>query len=258
MIRINLLATERKTKAASPGFQAGQKMVLVGSVVLIATVALLGWRFWALGQQDAQVAREIQTATREEERLQQILKQVTEFENRKKVLEARLALIDELRKGQSAPVHMIDQISKALPDMTWLTSIQQAGGYTLTIQGRCMTLTSLSDFIGNLEASRYFMRPVEIIETSVVAGEDKAPELISFTIRGTFQMSGVESVAPAAAGGPGEAVVASPNLNLSKLPVVRPRSASSWQSRSCWPGRSITSSEPRRKQGLAAKTKGID
>ena len=198
MIRINLLTSERKVaKAAGPGFQAGQKLMVLGSLVLVATLVLLGWRYWALGQQEAQTKREIDAAIRDEQRLQEILKQVEEFQNRKKVLEARLNLIDELRKGQSAPVHMIDQISKALPDMTWLTQIQQSGGYTLQMTGRCLTLTSLSDFIGNLESSRYFMRPVEIIETSTVTGGQKeGPELIQFTIRGTFQMQGVESVAP--------------------------------------------------------------
>jgi len=202
MIRINLLATERRAaKAAGGGFQAGQKLVVIGSLVLIVTIALLGWRYWALGQQDAEVKREIAAATREEERLQEILKQVAEFEARKKVLEARLGLIDELRKGQNAPVHMIDQISKALPDMTWLTNLQQQAGYTITMQGRCLTLTSLSDFVGNLEASRYFARPVDIIETSVIPGEANGPELIQFTIRGTFQMAGVESVAPTTPGG---------------------------------------------------------
>jgi type IV pilus assembly protein PilN len=194
MIRINLLATERKSKAAAPGMQAGQKMMVIGSLVLVLTVALLGWRYWALGQEEAQVARAIEAAQREEARLEEILKQVREFENRRKVLEARVALIDELRKGQTAPVHMIDQISKALPDMTWLTSMTQSG-YTVTMQGRCLTLTSLSDFVGNLEASRYFIRPVEIIDSTVEEGRD-GPELIAFTIRGTFQMAGVESVAP--------------------------------------------------------------
>ena len=202
MIRINLLATERKAaKAASPGMQAGQKMMVIGSLVLVVTLAVLGWRYWALGQEEAQVAREIEAAQREEARLQEILKQVQEFENRRKMLEARVALIDELRKGQSAPVHMVDQISKALPDMTWLTGMTQ-NGYTLTIQGRCLTLTSLSDFIGNLEASRYFIRPVEIIETTTDSS-DKGPELIVFTIRGTFQMAGVESVAPPPPGAKG-------------------------------------------------------
>jgi len=202
MIRINLLATERKqAKAASPGIQAGQKMMVIGSLLLVLTVAGLGWRLWALGQEEAQIARQIEAEQREEARLQEILKQVEEFQARRKLLEARVALIDELRKGQSAPVHMVDQISKALPDMTWLTGMQQ-NGYTLTMQGRCLTLTSLSDFIGNLEASRYFIRPVEIIETTTDTS-DKGPELIVFTIRGTFQMAGVESVAPPPPGAKG-------------------------------------------------------
>lgn len=205
MIRINLLATERKTAraAAAPAMQAGQKMMVIGSLLLVLTVAALGWRFWALGQEEAQIARQIEAEQREEQRLQEILKQVEEFQARRKLLEARVALIDELRKGQSAPVHMVDQISKALPDMTWLTGMSQ-NGYTLTIQGRCLTLTSLSDFIGNLEASRYFIRPVEIIETTTdTSGRDKGPELIVFTIRGTFQMAGVESVAPPPPGAKG-------------------------------------------------------
>lgn len=206
MIRINLLATERRgAKAATGGLQSGQKMMVIGSLVLVLTAAGVGWRYWSLGQQRAEVVREIDSARREEARLQEILKQVQEFENRRKVLESRVALIDELRKGQTAPVHMVDQISRALPDMTWLTSMQQ-NGYTVTMQGRCLSLTSLSDFVGNLEASRYFGRPVEIIESSVVAagGSGSATgvqELIQFTIRGTFQMAGVDPAPPAPAKG---------------------------------------------------------
>ncbi len=197
MIRINLLATERRAaKAVSRGMEAGQKLMVVGSLILVMTLAALGWRYWALGQQAAQIEEDIVAAQREEARLQEILRQVEEFEARKVMLEARLALIDELRKGQNAPVHMIDQMSRALPDMTWLTNVTQAG-YTLTIQGRCLTLTSLSDYIGNLEGSRYFIRPVEIVESAVVPGDGKTtPDLISFTIRGTFQMAGIDSVAP--------------------------------------------------------------
>ena len=199
MIRINLLNAERRTvKAVSRGFEAGQKMMILGSLILLLTVAALGWRYWSLGQQAAQIEAEIEAAAREEQRLQEILRQVREFEARKALLQQRVDLIDELRKGQNAPVHMIDQVSRALPEMTWLTNIQQApDGYTLTMQGRCLTLTSLSDFIGNLEGSRYFIRPVEIVESSVVPGsEGKSPDLISFTIRGTFQMAGIDSVAP--------------------------------------------------------------
>ncbi|MGE0865593.1 MAG: PilN domain-containing protein [Vicinamibacterales bacterium] len=195
MIRINLISERRSVKAVSKGFQAGQKITVIGSLLLVLTLVGVGWRYWAIGQQEAQVAREIAAAQREELRLAEILKQVTEFETRKAQLEQRVALIDELRKGQNAPVHMIDQVSRALPDMTWLTGIRQEG-YALTIQGRCLTLTSLSDFVGNLEASRYFVRPVEIVDSVVVSGNGTTPDLIQFTIRATFQMAGIDPPAP--------------------------------------------------------------
>ena len=50
----------------------------------------------------------------------------------------------------------------------------------------------MSDFVGNLEATRYFQRPVEIVESEVVNGQNDGPDLISFTIKGTFQMAGID------------------------------------------------------------------
>jgi len=200
MIRINLLAERRNVKAVSKGFQVAQKITVIGSLLLVLTLVGVGWRYWALGQQHAEVVREVAAAQREEQRLAEILNQVAEFDARKQQLQQRVTLIDELRKGQNAPVHMIDQVSRALPDMTWLTSVKQ-DGFTLTLQGRCLTLTSLSDFVGNLEASRYFARPVEIVDSAVVSGDGKTPDLIQFTIRGTFQMAGVDAPPPVGKGG---------------------------------------------------------
>jgi len=91
---------------------------------------------------------------------------------------------------------MIDQVSRSLPDMTWLTALRQVG-YNITIEGRCLTLTSLSDYVGNLEASRYFARPVEIVTSSVVPTQN-GPDLIQFTIRATFQMAGIDPEPPTA------------------------------------------------------------
>ena len=80
MIRINLLAADRRTvKGGSKPFEAGQKMMILGSLILVLTVAGLGWRYWALEQQAAQLEADIQAAQREEARLQEILRQVQEF-----------------------------------------------------------------------------------------------------------------------------------------------------------------------------------
>jgi type IV pilus assembly protein PilN len=200
MIRINLVAGERRaTKGATKRFDAAQKITVIGSVFVIITVLLIGWRYWALGQNAAQLEEEIAAARREENRLAEVLKQVASFEERREQLKQRLALIDELRKGQNAPVHMIDQISRSLPEMTWLLNVQQQN-YDITIQGRSTSLSALSDFVSNLESTRYFQRPVEIVESQVASGQKDGIDLIEFTIRGKFQMAGIDPPSAAAAG----------------------------------------------------------
>jgi type IV pilus assembly protein PilN len=191
MIRINLVAGDRRTaKPPTRSFQVGQKITLVGSLILVLTALGIGWRYWAIGRAEAQLANDIAAAKREEARLVEVLKQVTELEAQRADWHRRVALIDDLRRGQSAPVHIIDQISRSLPEMTWLTNLRQ-DGYDITIEGQCTTLTALSDFVGNLEATRYFKRPVEIV-SSEVTSERGGPDLIEFTIKGTFQMAGIE------------------------------------------------------------------
>ena len=178
-------------------FQIGQKVTVAGSLLLVITALGIGWRFWANRQAEAQMTADIAAARREETRLAEVLKQVSDFEAQRAILQKRVALIDELRKGQNAPVHMIDQISRSLPEMTWLTEMRQEG-FDVTIRGRCLSLTSLSDFVGNLEATRYFKRPVEILSSEVVSGSQGAPDTIQFAIRGSFQMAGIDQIAPAA------------------------------------------------------------
>lgn len=208
MIRINLLAGERRAaRAAGRSFQIGQKITVVGSFLLVLTAVLIGWRYWSINQDRARLTADIEAARREEARLSEVMKEVSDFEARRTLLQERVALIDELRRGQGAPVHMVDQISRALPEMTWLTGMKQ-DGYDVTLEGRCLSLTALSDFVANLEASRYFKRPVEIIDSAVVSGTQAAgqqaqgPELIRFVVKGTFQMAGIETKPVATTGKP--------------------------------------------------------
>jgi len=196
MIRVNLLPSERrKAKGPAFGLQAAQKIALGGSLILLLAGLFVLWRYWALGQDTAQVERDIEAQRREEQRLTQVISEVRDFEVRRERLQQRVSLIEELRRGQTAPVHMLDQVSKSLPDMMWLTKMTQTG-YDVTMEGNCLSLTSLSDFVTNLENSRYFARPVEIVTSEVVAATAQTPELIKFTVKGTFQMAGLQPPPP--------------------------------------------------------------
>jgi type IV pilus assembly protein PilN len=199
MIRINLLAGEREKapRKASAGFDIGQKVTLLCSLILLATALSVGWWWWMLDRESARLTNDIASAERETARLKTILAQVAQFDRQKKQLQDRVQLIEQLRKGQGAPVHMIDEVSKAMPEMLWLTELKQDGG-DLTLDGRCTTLTALSDFVGNLERSGYFRRPVEILDSKVETTATASAELIRFTLKATFAMPGSEPEPPAA------------------------------------------------------------
>jgi Tfp pilus assembly protein PilN len=95
---------------------------------------------------------------------------------------------------------MLDQISKALPPMLWLTDLKQTvAANEVTITGRCTTLTTLSDFVANLEASGYFKKSVEILSSTAEAAAPPAGEMVRFVIKATFQQPGDAAKAAAAA-----------------------------------------------------------
>ncbi len=186
MIRINLLAVEReRTKRRSIGLLQAtqQKITLACSVILVLAALGVAWWYWSLQKQADRIEADIVTAQKETERLRGLLVQVEQFEARRVQLQQRVALIEELRKGQAGPVRLLDEISRSLPDMLWLTEIKQQGT-ELTISGRCTTLTALSDFVGNLELGGFFNKPVEILDSQV--DQNRAAggvELIRFSIK---------------------------------------------------------------------------
>ena len=55
MIRINLLAVERKTKKARVFISPAHRVTIGASLILIATILGIGWWFMSLRQQSAQM-----------------------------------------------------------------------------------------------------------------------------------------------------------------------------------------------------------
>jgi type IV pilus assembly protein PilN len=182
LIRINLLSVDRERAKRKAKFQVGQKVTVGCSLILVAAALVVGWWFWSLQRSSADLDRQIADAQQETQRLRNVIQQVAQFEARRAQLQQRVTLIEELRKGQTGPVHLLDEVSKALPDAMWLIDLKQAGN-DITIEGRCTSLNSLSDFVSALEASNLFARPVEIIDSRVEGATAGMPELIRFSVR---------------------------------------------------------------------------
>ena len=188
MIRVNLLGGERQVKKRAIVFDVAKRLTIACSLILVVAVAGIAFWYYSLNQRSAQVDADIAAAQQEQARLQSILRDVASFDQQRAQLQQRVALIEQLRSGQSIPVQLLDTVSKSVPDMLWLTDFEQKGD-ALTIQGQSTTLISLSDFVGNLGATPLLLKPIEIADSKVetVAGTGGAAaagiDLIKFTVK---------------------------------------------------------------------------
>ena len=190
MIRINLLAVERQAKKKKATFQAGQKVAVACGFILVLTGAAVGWRYWTISRDSVELDRQIATASAEATRLHSIIQQVQQFEQQKAQLQQRVVLIEQLRKSQKGPVHMLDQVSRSLPAMMWLTNIKQDKEDSIVIDGKSTTQTGVSDFVNNLEGSGYFKKSVDIVSSTTDAATQTTPEIVKFSLKATFQTPG--------------------------------------------------------------------
>jgi type IV pilus assembly protein PilN len=189
VIRINLLGVERqKAKKVAPSFDIGQRLTVLCSLILVASLLGIGWWWWSLTNTVTELDNEIARSQREAQQLRSLLNEVKTFEDRRSQLQQRVQLIEQLRSGQSVPVQLLDHVSRSLPDMLWLTEMNQENG-AVTIQGRSTTLIALSDFVGNLGSTPLLSKPIEIVNSQVetasgAATKGAAPvETIKFTVR---------------------------------------------------------------------------
>jgi type IV pilus assembly protein PilN len=182
MIRINLLAPERATQkkkktaaAAAPGaFQAYLLLTLFAGGA--AFVCAAGW--WYKTSQIKDLDQRIEAAKKRQRELQAIKAQVDAFQAKKQLLESKVNLIERLKNEQKGPVHMLDEISKALPDYVWLTQLEQTGN-SVRFQGESNSLTAVADFISALQRSGWF-------PTMDLVSSQEQNKIVQFQLAGTF------------------------------------------------------------------------
>ena len=167
MIKINLLETTREKESRTPILRAAppvSSMIIIGVVVVVAAALIVGiwyWQVWG----DLKTSRiALEDAKREKEVLKPFIEEVVKYEKRKILWAAKRDAIDILRKNRNMPVHLLDEITKSLPQFLWLESADYKGA-TITFKGSCTNKLDPSTLVANLEASDYF---AEVKLTSVV------------------------------------------------------------------------------------------
>lgn len=162
MIKINLVAetpTPAAMKRARPEFSLGARQ---GDVLLILVLALcllaIGTR-WLLLKNERDHLRDVQRQKQvERDELLPYIQKVEELEAKRDLLRHKISVINQLKENQRGPVRIMDEVSRALPDLVWLTQMTMKGN-TVTLSGVAMDENAVANYISNLYASPFFREP---------------------------------------------------------------------------------------------------
>ena len=163
MIRINLLSEGRRPVVArktrpkiSIGDQDPSLYFLSGGLVL-GLLIVGGW--WMVrNAKMKEVDAEIRVAQREVNELRPILKEVKDFKAKQRELERKIKVINDLTLKQKGPVQVMDRVSRALPDLVWLRTMNFRGR-TVDLVGTAFNTNAIASFIENLDKVPEFREP---------------------------------------------------------------------------------------------------
>lgn len=165
MIKINLLAEGKRPiiarKAKQQVFQiseANAANVAMAGFTLLGVLAVVIW-FFVLGAKIDRKQEEIRVAQREVDELQQVIKEVQQYEAKLKELNRKVEVITTLKDNQRGPVTIMDEVSRALPDLMWLSSMN-VSATSISIRGSAFNMSAVANFIDNLDRVEAFREPI--------------------------------------------------------------------------------------------------
>jgi type IV pilus assembly protein PilN len=169
MIKINLLPVKkrRKPKVAVP------KIPILPIGIVFAVTAIVAGYFWfSLENKISTLKADKTTKEKTLADLKSKIKEVENFEKDNKSFEEKTNIIEQLRKAQSGPVRLLDEISSGIPERVWLSSLNESGG-TVNIEGLAFSNSDIVAFVNNLKGSKYLI-DVGLIESRQTT-QEKVP-----------------------------------------------------------------------------------
>jgi type IV pilus assembly protein PilN len=161
MIKINLLPTKKKAPKKVIDLQ---QQVLLALLVIIFSLIVMAY-FWKRQQNLIASLQQEKTAAEARIRKQDdMLKEVKNVEEERKKVAGKIEVIEKLKKNQSGPVRLLDELSSALPKGVNLASLTENNNF-ISIDGVAFTNDDIVRFVDNLKASP-LLSDVMLLETS--------------------------------------------------------------------------------------------
>jgi Tfp pilus assembly protein PilN len=188
MVRVNLLSPPDKKKRglrlASPAAPRGPRLPstttlplpLLGGLLVLVLLAAAVFLYFDQNRELATLEERIDAAKQDSTRYSRAIARLREIESSQSAIVARIQAIQSVDQGRFRWAHTLEEVSRAMPEYTWLTSItrkDELAENQLEITGVTYSNLTLTQLMTGLEASPYLENVGLIGSTrSVVEGVD--------------------------------------------------------------------------------------
>ena len=183
MIRINLLTVPR-ARAVKRQWDVGLELA---SGIAVVMLMLAGWWFYGETLESEIASKQIEKGDKEKQLalLKDKVKQVQDFEQKKKLLEDKNRIIDELERARIGPVKVLDYVSQSLEPLNlWVVRLAMKGT-AVEIDGRAMTNDDVVEFVNNLRRADYFAS-IRLVESR--SGTESKQNVYQFKLSLTLKV----------------------------------------------------------------------
>jgi len=211
MIRINLRPGAKRASAGSSlaglgerakGLVALVKQPMLAVAVALAAIVVIGalWGFIGTSMQTSRLRPELDEARSENQRFRILLGQIRREERIRDSVVTELITLRQVDQDRYVWPHVLEDVSRALPPMTWLIGMAPVGGsgggvqidddgnvvrppLQVEITGRAMDIQGFTRFMRQLEDSPWLRNVTAISATTLI--ESNRP-VTAFVVRADF------------------------------------------------------------------------
>jgi len=168
MVRINLLSEQdRKKKGAASARPTLPRLSsvpsvplpLVGGLLVLLLLAVAVYLYVDQNRRMAAIEERIDLARQDSTRYSRAITKLREIESSQSAIAARIEAIQSVDHGRYRWAHILEELSRSLPENTWLTSVttaeDEATGNRIEITGVTFSNLTITAFMTNLEGSPY-------------------------------------------------------------------------------------------------------
>lgn len=174
MIEVNLHPGAEEKKKGGGGLLEGLSLPEIGGLggleglredpwqtAMIASLIIVplavGAMWYTQRSEAQQLEQRLEAAQQDSARLADLRSLMDSLRTRQEEIRNRVSLVRELDRGRYIWPHLMNQISRALPQDTWLRQMtrQEQDPVQVRLQGRSLDPMLITQFIRNLEGSQY-------------------------------------------------------------------------------------------------------